>query len=166
MQPEATGSISLHLFLKRTITTDASIKTEQIPYTAHSPLCKHHCHKHFSTRRSHSTSPTCATRPIFLHFMSLNVSWLAVSVSLCAPTTNKCVSELSFKQEKQHLKLTPTLGSTQRTEIVSSEGFSEENKTVRNSSCRYELSLQDSQKITAIFVVVRGEFLGSPVWPL
>lgn len=66
-------------------------------------LCKDHRH-----------SPT---RP------SLNVSWLLVSVSLRAPTSNKCVSELSFKREKQHLKLTPTLGSTLRAETVSSEGF-------------------------------------------
>ncbi|KAK5847770.1 hypothetical protein PBY51_016873 [Eleginops maclovinus] len=43
-----------------------------------------------------------------VHLVSLNVS-------LCAPTSNKCVSELSFKPEKQHLKSTPTLGSSPRT---------------------------------------------------
>lgn len=95
------------------------------------------------------------------------------SVSPCAPTSNESVSKLSFKQEKQHLKLTPTLGSTLRTQIVSSKGFSEANKTVRNGSCRYESSLLDSRgEITVIFVLVRGELtrvggwdLGSPLWP-
>ena len=38
-----------------------------------------------------------------------------------------------------------------------SEDFIEANETVRNSSCRYESSLPDVQKITAIFVLVRGE---------
>lgn len=90
--------------------------------------------------------------------MSLNVSWLLVSVSLRAPASNKCVSKLSFKREKQHLKLTPTLGSTQRTESVSSEGFSEENETVRNSRCRYELFPLDSNNRPQLFLFsARGE---------
>lgn len=85
---------------------------------------------------------------------------LHVFERILAASLSRTVSELSFKWEKQHLISTPTLGSALRAQSVSSEGFSEANKTVRESGCGYDSSLLDSHKhwtSAATLVLARGE---------
>lgn len=82
----------------------------------------------FSRKRSDRKSPTSSTRPIYnIHiFRCLTAACFCL---LCVRRRTTSVSgSCHSNREKQHLKSTPTLGSTLRTRIVSSEGFSEGKK--------------------------------------
>lgn len=67
----------------------------------------------------HRRDPTLSSK----HYMSLNASWLPHSLLSLSLSSNRTVSELSFKWEKQHLISTPTLGSALRPSLSPLRAF-------------------------------------------